>query len=58
MKLHEADAHLAFARLYLAWAKRDVSRIHFEKGKKLVRQIKYGRRLEVVKLLENAIDTG
>lgn len=52
MRLHEADCHLEYARLYVAMNDTDKARAHFVKAKQMVEEIGYHRRDGEVKELE------
>jgi hypothetical protein len=44
MRLHEADCHLEYARLFVVEGKKDKAREHFEIAKKMIEEIGYHRR--------------
>jgi tetratricopeptide (TPR) repeat protein len=56
MRLHEADCHLEYARLYLAQGKKDQAREHLAKAKALIEQTGYHRRDGEVKEIEAMIN--
>ena len=44
MRLHEADCHLEYARLFLAMGDAAQAREHFAVAKRMVAEMGYGRR--------------
>ena len=56
MRLHEADCHLEYARLYLAHGEKDQAREHLAKAKALIEQTGYHRRDKEVQELETMIN--
>jgi tetratricopeptide (TPR) repeat protein len=52
MRLHEADCHLEYARLYVAMNDTGKAREHFAKAKQMVEEIGYHRRDKEVQELE------
>ena len=55
MRLHEADCHLEYARLYLAMDEKEKAREHWKKAKDMVNELGYHRRNEDVKELEKTL---
>jgi tetratricopeptide (TPR) repeat protein len=55
MRLHEADCHLEYARLYLAQGEKDQAREHLAKAKVLIDQTGYHRRDKDAQELEAMI---
>ncbi len=55
MKLHEADAHLEYARLHLAMGDKDQARASFAVGKRIVEETGYHRRDAAVERLEEQL---
>ena len=56
MKLHEADCHLKYARLYLKGGEKEKARESLAKAKELVAQIEYHLRDEEVSELEAELE--
>ena len=52
MALHQADAHLEYARLYLAQGQPEKARPHLATAKKMIADLGYGRRRQDVLDLE------
>ena len=52
MRLHEADCHLEYARLFLAMGDAAQAREHFAVAKRMVAEMGYGRRDGEVAALE------
>jgi hypothetical protein len=52
MKLHQADCHLEYARLYLALGNRESARASLTTAKAMIREMGYGRREGEVAALE------
>ena len=55
MRLHEADCHLEYARLFLAMGDAGQAREHFAVAKRMVAEMGYGRRDGEVAELEAAL---
>jgi hypothetical protein len=55
MRLHEADCHLEYARLFLAMGDAGQTREHFAVAKRMVAEMGYGRRDREVAALEAAL---
>ena len=55
MRLHEADCHLGYARLYLAMGEKEQAREHWEKAKEMVDEMGYHRRDGEVEELEEQL---
>jgi hypothetical protein len=55
MRLHEADAHLEYARLHLAMGDKDKGRTSLAAGKAIVQGTGYHRRDGAVKDLEKQL---
>jgi len=56
MRLHEADAHLEYARLCLATGDRPAAREHFAVAQRMVAGMGYGRRDGEVRELARALE--
>ncbi len=56
MRLHECDAHLEQARLYLAQGKKDEAKPHVESARKLIEDTGYHRRDSALKELEELVN--
>jgi tetratricopeptide (TPR) repeat protein len=56
MKLHEADCHLGYARLYLAEGKNDKVRESLDKAKGMIGDMGYHRRDKEVEALEKQLE--
>ncbi len=55
MRLHEADCHLGFARLYLAMKKKDKARESLKTAREMIDQMRYHRRDGAVEELQSQI---
>ena len=55
MRLHEADCHLAYTRLYLACGEKDKAQKSFAEAKKMIEQTGYHRRDKEVEELEGQL---
>jgi hypothetical protein len=56
MRLHQADCHLEYARLYLAQGKPDQARQHLATAKAMIEDMGYHRRDGEVAELEGALN--
>ena len=55
MRLFQADAHLQYARLYVAMGEKTKAREHWARAKEMVEQMGYHRRDEEVAELEKKL---